>query len=837
MSYKLLPVWESIKYYLNNGISVIPVRDQNDSLGIAKSPIQKSWKFYQETIIEETELFELMDGYNKGVGTTGAAIIGGKVSGNLEIIDVDTKNNYDGFGESLLRDLQNFLPDIFPLFRIHKTPSGGFHIPYRCSEPVPGNQKLAGRPATDHELSVKPKTKTYNFIETRGEGGYVLIPPSMGYSVIFDNPIPLLTEQQRTALISLCKSYSTIKAPSNEPYKPKREEETIYDENPFEDYNKRCDPKQLMQQLGWRFLSENNKFIWFERPDPREVGRKSCSFNKQTNFFYIFTSSTTLEESHGYSPSNLRAVLEYSGDKTKMFLDLRKEGYGKYKKSYERRLVSKAKALKTIEIPANVSEETKKEIQTAAAEANEAHPHGIFWAFNEKGYYIDGEHFLNVCNSLGFRLYNNETVQIRGKIIYNVTEREFQDILKQYIKIPDNTELHQVLNAYESFIEQHCKFRISRLAILQTDQILHDDKTTCYKFYNNGIIKITASSIEFIESNLLILDSKILRRDFEPIKDAEKTNHLYPDFLRLSIGMIDQYLFSVIGYLSHEYKDETMGYIIVLSEQCENPKDGGGSGKNVFAELFGSTTSICKKSGSQINYDERFLQTWDGQRLFLVSDVPKDFDFGFMKELSTGSGTLKKLFKDQRSVSSKEMPKFIITTNFSFSIEDGGVKRRVRTAEFTNFFTKAGGVDKHFKGVHFPDDWQNTDWNAFDSIIAKGIQIWLKNGCKLAEPVLSEGGWKKQFEQTFGVVITGFIRENISEWVKAGFMPNDVFKTQLTGYCNENGYKFPPMGKKINEALKEYSRNTGIIINVDAIKYVNGITHRGRVFTAPEVPF
>ena len=48
----------------------------------------------------------------------------------------------------------------------------------------------------------------------------------------------------------------------------------------------------------------------------------------------------------------------------------------------------------------------------------------------------------------------------------------------------------------------------------------------------------------------------------------------------------EDYLLSCIGYLAHEYKDETAAYIIVLTEQCENPKDGGGAGKNVFSELF-----------------------------------------------------------------------------------------------------------------------------------------------------------------------------------------------------------------------------------------------------------
>ncbi|MGK3946568.1 hypothetical protein ABK046_50445, partial [Streptomyces caeruleatus] len=80
------------------------------------------------------------------------------------------------------------------------------------------------------------------------------------------------------------------------------------------------------------------------------------------------------------------------------------------------------------------------------------------------------------------------------------------------------------------------------------------------------------------------------------------------------------------------------------------------------------------------------------------SDVPKHFDFAFLKEMTTGEGIMKKLFKNEYNVPVEEMPKFIVLTNYGVDIKDGGVARRVKPGiiEFTDFFTHCGGIDVHF---------------------------------------------------------------------------------------------------------------------------------------------
>lgn len=818
----LREVWDQVESYLTNGISVIPVRDKDDATHTAKTPYGKEWKKYQETIIDRDDLFKQMD---QDFNTTAVGILGGKVSGNLEIIDVDVKYN-PGIDATLFKDLQLLYPEIWDIIRVHKTPSGGFHLLYRCTDPVEGNQKLSGRPATDAELLAKPKTKTYNFIETRGEGGYVVAPPALGYSILKDNPIPVLTPEQRLSILQLCKSYTTI-VKVEKTYKPTQKDIEYYDTNPFEDYNNRVNPDELMVSLGWGLTGkQNSNFIWYTRPG-KDAGI-SMSFNLSKRFFYCFTASTELEESHGYTPSILLSTLMHGGDRKKTYHYLVNAGYGKIKERAEQSIVKRA-AVNNKPLPPNVSPTAKALHVAISQQMQQDHPYGVYWYDDpEKGISIDREALYIVADGLGWKTYQDEPVQIMANLIYTRTQRQFFDDIKGYVKEEDADLYKQICNSYESFIERHGKFTLTRLQELNESEIITDTKTDCFKFYDNGMLHITGSNFYLTDypADKLIWQKSIRNRKFNNHDEG-----LFVDFIDKAIGISD-YILSVVGYLSHEFKDDTAGYIPVLSEQCQNPKDGGGSGKNVFSSLLSHTTSIVTKPGSQVKYDERILQSWNFQKILCISDVPKNFDFNFFKEMSTGTGIMKKLFVNEYSVAVELMPKFLISTNYSYEVTDGGIKRRVLPVEFSDFFTKQGGVDTYYKGVHFPNDWTEKDWGGYDTFIAMSVQEWLRLHRKIKAPELSLGGWMKQFSQTYGINTTEFIESNFEYWVQKEWISNEDFKSELTNFYTENNVprNYQPSSKKLYEAIDEYCKHNGVKFTNGEVRRVQVLTIKGKLF-------
>lgn len=104
-------------------------------------------------------------------GTAGAALIGvptGAVT-MLLVIDVDPRA-FRWFRTKLQR---------FPPTRMHRTPRGGYHLVHRL--PLPPAPLLASSAG-----------KLAPAVDTHGEGGYVIWPPSPGYEVVHEAEVARL---------------------------------------------------------------------------------------------------------------------------------------------------------------------------------------------------------------------------------------------------------------------------------------------------------------------------------------------------------------------------------------------------------------------------------------------------------------------------------------------------------------------------------------------------------------------------------------------------------------------------------------------------------------------
>ncbi len=176
------------------GISVVPVATDG-----SKRPGIDSWKKYQERQPEASELMRWFAKPQDGLG-----LICGKVSGNLEMLELEGRAVAEGIHEQAA-DIAaaSGLGDIWKTINagyIEVTPSGGLHWLYRISDgEVPGNTKIARRPGENGGVEV--------LVETRGEGGFVIVAPSAGtvhpsggaWKILHGSPetIPTLTMAER----------------------------------------------------------------------------------------------------------------------------------------------------------------------------------------------------------------------------------------------------------------------------------------------------------------------------------------------------------------------------------------------------------------------------------------------------------------------------------------------------------------------------------------------------------------------------------------------------------------------------------------------------------------
>jgi hypothetical protein len=787
----------------NQGLSLIPVRDKdevtpNGVIKPAKTPF-KGWKAYQS---ERLSMLALQQEMNKW-GTTAIAIICGAISENAEILDLDSKYK-PGIDVTVFLAIKTFFPELFKRLRIHRTPSGGFQIPYKVKGGIiPGNSKLAG-------YMEEGKTQPTYFLETRGEGGYGLAPPSPGYSVHQDNPIPVITWQERCSLIALCESYNEIVKVEKKP-STRTNKESIYSENPWEHFAASDEAEKVLTNNGWKFFGEINTYIYFTRPG-KETGI-SASFHKERRIYYFFSSSTAFEPQKGYYPGSVLSILEHRGNNKECFYRLVKDGYGKIKPQTEQKIVEKA-ARNNTPLQGNISDRGRELYEQTKAQLKEAHPFGIFWEMNEKGILqINRAKLYEVAEALGFRQHLGQLVRIVDFKVLRQEEKDWFNALKGYIREEDAEESYRIHHTYETFLQKAGAFSINRMRELDESLIMASTKATSYKFYQNGFLKITADGVALnpyseIGGNL-VWDSSILQRDFSFLDEKVYSRSLPFQFYDNAIG-VGPHLMQVLGFLSHEYKDEAMGYIPIMVEACQNPKDGGGAGKNVFALLLRLTTTLKSMPGTQVDWSDKILSSWNMEKVFSISDAPKGTDISFLKDLSTGEGSWKKLYKDPVTVPCRLMPKFLISTNFSFSVTDGGLKRRLIPIEFTDYYTTRGGVDV-VHGKMFPNDWGKEDYLAYDNIIVKGIQSFLQNGCKLNSPPLSRTGWVKQFDQTHGEMTRIFIQEHWHQWTMAVTVPTAEFNRQYEDFCEANNITkhHRKSAVRLQDAVQDWAKKEG----------------------------
>ena len=297
-------VINTAKEYTKGGLSVIPIRPDG-----SKAPAV-DWKKYQEAPATLKELSTL---FKNGVGV---GVVCGSVSGGLEVLDFELGAPIKDWWK-LVKDAMSTIVEI----PVVKTPSGGWHLYYRCSQ-IEGNQKLA--------MDANGKV----MVETRGRGGYVLTVGSPAachkdgeYKLVKGKlgEIPTITPEQRQHLLLAAKSFDLT---------PKEESQIIRGpkehSRPGDDFNSRASWKEILEPHGWEAAKASNGTTQWRRPGKdKKKGISATTGHAETDLFYNFSSNGgPFESDRSYSKFAAWTVLNHGGDYSAAARELAKDGYG-----------------------------------------------------------------------------------------------------------------------------------------------------------------------------------------------------------------------------------------------------------------------------------------------------------------------------------------------------------------------------------------------------------------------------------------------------------------------------------------------------------------------------
>ena len=307
--------------YRGAGLCVLPAHVRE------KRPTLAHWKRAQQQLPDSKDLERWFR------TCPGICIVTGQVSGNLEILDFDAEGELFWTWHARVETQNKELADRLV---IERSPSGGFHVAYRCEEPVCGSMKLAqrkqvvrdGSPVMISGKQYKPRfhdgewSVLLTLIETRGEGGLFLCHPTPGYELQQKQftAIPTLTSDERELLLQTAWEL-------NEYYQqpdPAPVSTEAPSGRPGDDFNERGDVAALLQKHGWTLVRGGANEYW-RRPGKTE----NWSATLKDRVLYVFSSNAApFEPGTPYSPFAVYARLEHAADFTAAASALRAEGYG-----------------------------------------------------------------------------------------------------------------------------------------------------------------------------------------------------------------------------------------------------------------------------------------------------------------------------------------------------------------------------------------------------------------------------------------------------------------------------------------------------------------------------
>ena len=234
------------------------------------------------------------------------AVVCGAVSGNVEVIDFDANAvDFDDWAQRVAELDADAAQALFSCV-LETTQSGGKHLAYRCAEPIDSNLRL-----TTRTLDGAPKTT----IETRGEGGIVIVAPTAGYRVERGDwaNLPVISAATRRVFLDAARSLSETPKEPPKPQSPAVPRSTFSGDSIADELRTNGELQRRLVAHGWRYVETRGGNEHWRRPGKDDGISATISLSK--GCFYVFSSNAyPFEAGKSYSPLQAIAALDFGGD-------------------------------------------------------------------------------------------------------------------------------------------------------------------------------------------------------------------------------------------------------------------------------------------------------------------------------------------------------------------------------------------------------------------------------------------------------------------------------------------------------------------------------------------
>lgn len=460
--------------------------------------------------------------------------------------------------------------------------------------------------------------------------------------------------------------------------------------------------------------------------------------------------------------------------------------------------------------------------------------------------------FIAFLETNGFFRYdigeNFQFIRIVGKIVYNVDERKIRDFVFEFLR--SDEQLKRVREMMRRSSKTYMSSSVLEGLKSFPLEIQRDTKTTCYLFFKNGYLEITADGFTMKDYSTLqnhVWHKTIIDKDFKPCTKEEMIKSDVYRFFSLAINKIDptelekykvlpkkeipadnedKYIVSEeewqghlkrlrsthtgIGYMIHNYKDPGLTKAFTATDkQIGSAFDSnGGSGKSLTCKFIASVRSVCLIDGHNFRFDNEFgFSKFNmGDSVINFNDVRSSFDFSKLFTMMTEEFNFRKMRMDTITVPFEDSPKIFISTNFTLKGEGSSFRRRQHIVEFTDYFNDTNRPETFFNRQFFYD-WDEIEYGKFYTCMANCVRKFLKEG--LVDFPMENYAIRKLIQQA---------GEDFVDWCDSFIVPGQEYQKLdlLTQFkLNIPGHQFAKDNKthSFTKSLKMWADAKKLLLN------------------------
>ena len=369
----------------------------------------------------------------------------------------------------------------------------------------------------------------------------------------------------------------------------------------------------------------------------------------------------------------------------------------------------------------------------------ELYPHSLNLNAFEKllrevGFYRFGKMYIRIVSNIVEEVDIDDILRIVTKIVEADGDYEFSYKETVYrFSWEEIVHLWRTIRAYGTTANQ-----IGAALEHWEPNLLCDTATISYVPYRNGVVKVTQDEIKLIPYEQLdkqIWKERILPRNFTFTK---------------TVGMFEEFFENVCGRgnsskerkSSEHYKRALwyFGYMLQGSKRQSTARawllydirtgNNGRSGKTIIGQAVGKIRSMVTIDGKQVDFRNRFafqtVQPWTD--VVFIDDPSKYMSIVPLFNMISGD-----LYADRKAINPIVKPvKFMIASNWILEAEGKSESGRQFVTQLDDFYARYSAEHKNtltpivdLHGKEFFTDWNETDWNKFDSFAMRALKYHL----------------------------------------------------------------------------------------------------------------